>query len=87
MKPNQPQKPMTLGELIESGYRACGRRRARGIIWLAAKARLIVFQGQGPSCAFLQGSVNEAAMSLSASPDRNAPRAAEGKSGSTPIFT
>jgi hypothetical protein len=35
---------LTLGELIESGYRACGKRRARGIIRLAAKARLIVFQ-------------------------------------------
>jgi len=35
---------MTLGELIESGYRTCGKGRARGIIRLAAKARLIVFQ-------------------------------------------
>ena len=38
---------MTLGDLIESGYRLCGKRRANGIIRLAAKARLILFQGNG----------------------------------------
>jgi hypothetical protein len=48
MKANQEKKALTFGKLIESGYRACGKRRAIGIIRLAAKARLIVFQGQGP---------------------------------------
>ena len=48
MKANQEKKALTFGKLIESGYRACGKRRAIGIIRLAAKARLIVFQGQVP---------------------------------------
>jgi hypothetical protein len=47
MKINQEKKALTFGDLIESVYRACGKRRARGIIRLAAKARLIVFQGHG----------------------------------------
>jgi len=45
MKTNLKKTALTLGELIESVCRACGKRRARGIIQLAAKARLIVFQG------------------------------------------
>jgi hypothetical protein len=45
MKTNRAKPALTLGELIESGYRACGKRRTRGVIRLAAKARLIVFQG------------------------------------------
>src|SRR5438477_12676348 len=43
---------MTLGELIESGYRTCGKRRARGIIRLATKARLIVFEGNAARLRF-----------------------------------
>jgi len=37
-------KPLTLGQLIESGNRACGKRRTAGIVRLAAKARLIMYQ-------------------------------------------
>jgi hypothetical protein len=48
MKINQG-KALTLGALIESGYRVCGKRRAGAIIRLAAKARLIVLQGPGAS--------------------------------------
>jgi len=48
MKTNREKAALTLGELIESSYRACGKRRASGIIRLAAKARLIVFQGHEP---------------------------------------
>ena len=44
MKANQSKKALTLANLIEGGYRTCGKRRARGVILLAAKARLIVFQ-------------------------------------------
>jgi len=44
MKTNQTKKVLRFADLIESGYRACGKRRAIGIILLAAKARLIVFQ-------------------------------------------
>ena len=46
MKTN-PAKRLTLGALIESAYRACGKRRAQAIIRLAAKARLIVLQDRG----------------------------------------
>ena len=44
MKNNRKKKALTFGDLIASGYRACGKRRAIGIIRLAAKARLITFQ-------------------------------------------
>jgi len=47
MKTNQERKALTLGDLIESGYRACGKRRASAIIRLATRIRLIVFQGHG----------------------------------------
>jgi hypothetical protein len=41
----KPEKTApTFGDLIASGYRACGRRRAIGIIRLAVKARLVVFR-------------------------------------------
>ena len=36
---------LTLGGLIVNGYRACGKRRAIGIIQLAANARLLVIPG------------------------------------------
>jgi len=48
MKANHKRKTLTFGELIQSCNRACGKRRAQGIIRLAAKARLIVFRGHGP---------------------------------------
>ena len=48
MKANEEKKALTFGDLIKGGYRVCGKRRATGIIRLAAKARLIVFQGHGP---------------------------------------
>ena len=53
MSINQNHKALTLGELIESACRACGKRRAKAIIRLAAKARLIVFPGPGPAYGFL----------------------------------
>jgi hypothetical protein len=43
----QGNKPLTLGDLIESGYRLCGKRRANAILRLAAKARLVLFQSKG----------------------------------------
>jgi hypothetical protein len=48
VKTNQGKKALMLGDVIESGYRVCGKRRAIGILRLAAKIRLIVFQGRGP---------------------------------------
>jgi hypothetical protein len=46
MKESKKRPALTLGELLESGFRACGKRRAMGILRLAAKARLIVFQAK-----------------------------------------
>ena len=45
MKANQAKPALTLGGLIESGCRACGKRRTMAVIRLAAKTRLIVFPG------------------------------------------
>jgi hypothetical protein len=49
MKANQKKNVLTLGDLIRSAYRACGERRAKGIIRLAARARLIVFKDRAAS--------------------------------------
>jgi hypothetical protein len=38
-------KPLTLGDLIADLYKACGKRRAQGILRLAVDAELIVFRG------------------------------------------
>jgi hypothetical protein len=45
MKIPPERRAITFGDLVESGYRACGARRATGIIRLAAKARLIYCVG------------------------------------------
>jgi hypothetical protein len=47
VKPEAGKTALTLGELIESCYRAFGKRRATGIIRLAAKAHVIMFQEHG----------------------------------------
>jgi hypothetical protein len=57
VKIRETKTALTLGELIESGYVACGKRRTRGIILLAAKARLIVFQGTPQVYDLLNGNV------------------------------
>jgi hypothetical protein len=56
VKIREAKTGLTLGELIEGGYLACGKRRTRGIILLAAKARLIVFQ-ETQVYDFLNGNV------------------------------
>ena len=39
------KKPtLTLGEFIAGAYRAWGRRRAKGLVWLAVNARLVEFR-------------------------------------------
>ena len=48
MLANQPNKALTFGDLIKSGCQVCGKRPAMAIIRLAAKARLILFQGHRP---------------------------------------
>jgi hypothetical protein len=46
MKTNHKKKALTFGDLIEGGYRVCGKRKATGIVRLAIKAHLIEFHGQ-----------------------------------------
>ena len=46
MKANHEKKTLTFGEFIMAAYAACGKRRARGIIWLAVNAGLVEFRGQ-----------------------------------------
>jgi hypothetical protein len=50
MKANHKKTALTLGNLIETVYSACGKRRAIGIIRLAIDAHVVVFRGQ--RCAF-----------------------------------
>jgi hypothetical protein len=45
MKIPPEKRAITFGDLVESGYRTCGARRATGIIRLAAQARLIYCVG------------------------------------------
>ena len=45
MKTNH-KKTLTFGELIESVYSACSRRKAREIVRLAVNAQVVVFRGQ-----------------------------------------
>jgi len=47
VKTQEAKAALTLGELIESCYHALGKRRAMGIIRLAAKAHVILLQEQG----------------------------------------
>jgi hypothetical protein len=46
MKANPRKKAPTFGEFIMAVYDAWGKRRAKGIVALAIKARLIEFRGQ-----------------------------------------
>jgi hypothetical protein len=46
IKAKQKKKALTFGGFIAATYRACGKRRARGIVQLAVNAHLIEFRGQ-----------------------------------------
>jgi hypothetical protein len=46
------KKPPTFGDLIQSGYRTCGKRWTKGIIQPAAKACLIVVKENEPFVIF-----------------------------------
>ena len=46
MKTDCSKKPLTLGEFVAGVYEAWGNRKARGIVRLAIKARLIEFRGK-----------------------------------------
>lgn len=45
MKTNCRKKPLTFGGFITAAHDAWGKRRAKGIVWLAVNARLVKFQG------------------------------------------
>jgi hypothetical protein len=40
------KRALTFGDFIAAAYRAWGRRRAKGLVWLAVNARLVEFQGR-----------------------------------------
>jgi hypothetical protein len=42
---NGKKRMLTFGDFIAAAYRAWGRRRAKGIVWLAVNARLVEFRG------------------------------------------
>jgi hypothetical protein len=46
MKTNCRKRRLTFGEFIMAVYDVWGKRRARGIVWLAVNAHLIEFRGQ-----------------------------------------
>ena len=45
MKDRFKKKPLTFGEFVAACYRACGKRRANGVIRLAVKSHMIEFRG------------------------------------------
>jgi len=46
MKTNDKNRALTFGDFIAAAYRAWGRRRAKGLVWLAVNARLVEFPGR-----------------------------------------
>ena len=46
MKVNLEKKALTFGGFIMAAYDVWGKRRAKGIVWLAVNAHLVKFQGR-----------------------------------------
>jgi hypothetical protein len=46
MKAKPGKRPLTFGDVVAGGYRAWGRRKAKGMIRLAIKLQMIEFRGQ-----------------------------------------
>jgi len=46
MKSTQEKKTLTFGEFIMDVYDGLGKRRAKGMVWLAVNAHLVEFRGQ-----------------------------------------
>jgi hypothetical protein len=46
MKTHPGKEPLTFGDFVADGYRAWGKRRAKGMIQIAIKSHLIEFRGQ-----------------------------------------
>jgi hypothetical protein len=45
MKTNHGKKPVKFGNFIIAAYDSFGKRRAKGLVWLAVNAHLVKFQG------------------------------------------
>ena len=45
IQPNGKNRVLMFGDFIAAAYQAWGRRRAKGLVWLAVNARLVEFQG------------------------------------------
>ena len=45
MKTDDRKRALTFGDFVAAAYRAWGRRRTKGFVWLAVNARLIEFRG------------------------------------------
>jgi hypothetical protein len=45
MKIHPPKKQLTFGDFVAGVYRTWGEQKAKGVIQLAVKARLIEFRG------------------------------------------
>jgi hypothetical protein len=45
------KKNLTLGDLVEATYSACGSRRAKKLLQLALESHMIRFQRSGPEWA------------------------------------
>lgn len=45
MKKEAPRQVLRFGDVVESIYNACGRRKARNIVRLAVNANVIIFCG------------------------------------------
>jgi hypothetical protein len=43
---NGKNRLLMLGDFFAAAYRAWGKRRAKGFVWLAVNARLVEFQGR-----------------------------------------
>jgi hypothetical protein len=43
VKTDRKERAMTFGDFIAGAYRAWGKHRAKGLVWLAINAHLVVF--------------------------------------------
>ena len=46
VKTNGKKRALTFGDFIAAAYRAWGKRRAKGFVWLAVNAQLVEFRGR-----------------------------------------
>jgi hypothetical protein len=45
MKTKRRKKPLTFGGFITAAHDTWGKRRAKGIVWLAVNSQLVKFKG------------------------------------------